>query len=248
MAFFRAHRSSALWRVDQYRGERSIDVEATQLESHGITKHTEQQKVLADWIEFLAASTTRVTRLNLVSRVPQDLLDAVAGQPQLESLHLKWGPYSDLSAVSYLTGLRTLSLGGARAVTDLQPLRTLDRLETLVIDQPFSVGNPEPIGALRTLKHLSYGNGHLGSDRTVEMTELEWIGNLTNLRTLHLPGTRLPADQLPVLRRLPKLIALQIPLRRAYRKVVFDAAPTSKVFARLAKEYEGLDAGCAAAR
>lgn len=117
-----------------------------------------------------------------------------------------------------------------------------------MIDQPFAVGNPEPIAALRTLKHLSYGNGHLGSDRTIEMTDIAWIGNLTNLRTLNLPGTRLPADQLPVLRRLPKLVALQIPLRRAYRKAVFDAAPTSKVFAHLAKEYEGFDALRAAAR
>ncbi|MCD2444354.1 hypothetical protein LQ757_18900 [Agromyces sp. SYSU K20354] len=248
MANFFGRRREALWRVDQYRGQRSIDVQATQLEAHGVSKRSEQKKILAEWVEFLAGTTTRVTHLDLVCRVPQELLDAAGGQPQLKSLSVKWGPYSDLGVLSSLEELRTLSLGGARAVTDLRPLATLDRLQTLVLDQPFSVSNPEVIGQLRSLETLAFGNGHLGSDRTLDVVDLEWIRLLPNLRTLHLPGTRLPAEQLATLAALPSLVELQIPLRREYRKTVFELAHSSKPFARLAKEYEALEAHRAASR
>lgn len=211
------------------------------MDAHGVTKRSEQKRILAEWVEFLGESTTRITDLNLACRVPQDLLDATGGQPQLESLAVKWGPYSDLNALSSMKALRTLSLGGARAVTDLRPLATFGKLQTLVVDQPFALSNPEVIGQLQSLEYLAFGNGHLGSDRTLDVSDLEWIGQLPNLRTLHLPGTRLPAEQLATLAALPELVELRIPLRRAYRKTVFDLAPGNTAFADLAREYEGLE-------
>jgi hypothetical protein len=241
VANFFGRRREALWRVEQYRGQRSVEVQATQLEGNGVTKRSEQKRILAEWVEFLGGSTTRITELNLVSRVPQELLDAVGGQHQLKSLAVKWGPYSDLNPLLPLKELRTLSLGGARAVTDLGPLASLQELQTLVIDQPVSASNPEVIGQLQSLESLAFGNGHLGSDRTLDVADLEWIGRLPNLRTLHLPGTRLPAEQLTTLAALPNLVELRIPLRRAYRKTVFDLAPGNRAFAYLAREYEGLD-------
>ena len=242
VANFFGRRREALWRVEQYRGQRSVEVQASQLEGNGVTKRSEQKRILAEWVEFLSGSTTGITDLNLVSQVPQELLDAVGGQHQLKSLAVKWGPYSDLNPLRSLKELRTLSLGGARAVKDLQPLASLHKLHTLVLDQPFSARNPEVIGQFQSLERLAFGNGHLGSDRTLEVADLEWIGRLTNLRALHLPGTRLPVEQLTTLAKLPNLVELGIPLRRVYRKTVFDLAPGNKAFAYLTREYEGLDA------
>ena len=45
--------------------------------------------------------------------MPQQLLDSIAGQPQLEALLVKWGPYRDVKAVGQLGNLTTLRLGGA---------------------------------------------------------------------------------------------------------------------------------------
>ncbi|GAA4057649.1 hypothetical protein [Agromyces indicus] len=215
MANFFGRRREALWRVEQYRGQRSVEVQATQLEGNGVTKRSEQKRILAEWVEFLSGSTTGITDLNLVSQVPQELLDAVGGQHQLKSLAVKWGPYSDLNPLRSLKELRTLSLGGARAVKDLQPLASLHKLHTLVLDQPFSARNPEVIGQFQSLERLAFGNG---------------------------PGTRLPVEQLTTLAKLPNLVELGIPLRRVYRKMVFDLAPGNKAFAYLTREYEGLDA------
>jgi hypothetical protein len=56
-----------------------------------------------------------------------------------------------------------------------------------------------------------------------------------------MPGTRLVDPDLSVLLELPELVELFVPLRRAYRKQVFELAENSPVFAKLAREYEGLD-------
>lgn len=210
------------------------------MEAFGVTKRVEQKLVLAEWVRFLS-STTRITELNLVSRVPQDLLNAVGEQSQLKALAVKWGPYSILEPLRRLTELRDLSLGGARAVSDLQPLVVLHRLRKLAIDQPFSASNPEVLGQLQSLETLRFGNADPASDHPLDVVGLEWVGRLRNLRILHLPGTRLPAEQLPMLASLPNLVQLRIPLHNVYRKVVFELAPNSRAFAYLAREYEQYD-------
>ncbi len=229
------------WRVDQYRGQKHLDVTATQLSSQGVAKPSEQRRILHQWIEFFGSGPTRITELNLVSRVPQDLLDALAGQTQLKRLHVKWGPYTDLTPLKSLTTLKSLSLGGATKVDDLTPLTSLHALRELAIDQPYSVRELGPLGELRSLRSLFYGNGSLGSDKVVTVDDLRWIRSLTNLRTIQLPGTRLPPEELKILLELPRLTALSMPLRRGYRQQVLDYAPRSKAFAGVAKSYEELD-------
>ncbi len=239
VTFFRRRRE-ILWRVEQYRGQRSVVVQATQLESVGVTDRSEQRSILTEWTDFLRDSTTRIVKLDLVSRVPQELLDAVGGQRHVTALSVKWGPYSDLNSMSSLQDLRTLSLGGASAVESLQPLTSLRRLRSLLIDQPFAVRDLEVIGRLRSLENLVVGNGHPSSNRVLDVADLDWIGQLTKLRTLRLPGTRLPAAQLAAFARLPYLDELSIPLRREYEQAVFDLASANKALARLAREFERL--------
>ncbi|RXZ51868.1 hypothetical protein [Agromyces binzhouensis] len=45
MANFFGRRREALWRVEQYRGQRSVEVQATQLEGNGVTKRSEQKRI-----------------------------------------------------------------------------------------------------------------------------------------------------------------------------------------------------------
>lgn len=240
VANFLRRRRKTLWRVEQYGGQSSIDVQATQLDDRGVAERREQKLILAEWIEFLGTATC-IRDLNLVSRVPQELLDAVAGQRPLAALAVKWGPYANVDSVLPLAELQELSLGGARAVRDLEPLVFLPRLRTLSVDQPFAVTTPEVLGRLPSLENLTFGNADPGSDRTLDLTDLEWIGQLRHLRTLHLPGTRLPVEQLPVLADLPNLVRLRIPLRPAYRAQVFELAPDNRAFAEVARQYERSD-------
>ena len=229
----------ALTRVEDYRGETRLLVAATQHDPP--LTAAERARVLGDWIRFLSSTRTGITDLEFTSRVPQALLDATAGQPQLRTLWVKWGPYADLSALSGLADLTTLRLGGATKVVSLGPLRDLVRLESLTVSEVHGLDDITALGSFSALRTLVFGNAYPGSDKTVVIPNLAWLRSLQELRSLSLPGTRLSdADLSPIL-ELPQLRHLSLPLRRQYRKQVFELAAVSPVFAEVAQAYTELD-------
>ena len=191
---------------------------------------------------FFHGRPAQIKHVELRSRVPQELLAAPEGNDQLESLYVKWGNYSDLSPLSGMTRLKSLSLGGASKVTDLSPLTDLTALESLAIDGAFWVKDPSPLSALTGLRELMYGSAYPGTDKTLSAPDLEWLRPLTNLTTLAMPGTRLTAADLSVIAELPRLSQLRLPLRPHYRKQVMDLSASSVAFAEVARAYEEFEA------
>ncbi|MRX43553.1 hypothetical protein [Agromyces kandeliae] len=189
----------------------------------------------------VATASTTLVRLHLVSRVPQELLDSLAGQPQLQQVHVKWGPYRDVTALGRHDQLRALGLGGATSLVSLAPLTALENLTDLSVEAAHRLDDPTSLGAFTRLAALEFGNGHPGSDTSVTLPDLGWVRSLTRLRTLALPGIRLLDADLSPLLDLPELEHLRLPLRRQYRKQVFDLADSSDVFADIAAQYEALD-------
>lgn len=224
------------WRVEHVRRDRRIAVQATQLEDRGIESRSEARLVLREWIEYLAGPQTRVREIDFVSRVPQELLAAVAGQTQLTSLSVKWGPYTDLEPLTALRRLEQLTLGGSSALVDLSPLRRLLSLRSLGIGDAYRVTDFSPLASLTGLQSLSIG-GEIGSDRRVHLPDLSWLAPMRELRTLYLGGTRIAPAQLEILRDLPKLVTIVIPLRRSYRGLVASYAGSNAAFARVERDY-----------
>ena len=75
-----------LMRVEEYDGRADLEITPTQLASNGLVTAAEQRRILRDWIAFLADAPLPIRRLSFFSRVPQELLDAVAGQLDLGGL------------------------------------------------------------------------------------------------------------------------------------------------------------------
>jgi len=215
---------------------------ATQLPTSEAATASERRKVLAEWIRFLSGSATNITDLALVSRVPQELLDSVAGQSKLTSLRVNWGPYHDLSPLVQIPGLQHLDFNGAGSVRSLTPLRSLPKLSQLWFSQAHRVDDVTVLSDLTSLKELLFGNDYPGSDKSVVLHDLRWVRTLSKLTTLKLPGTRLINHDLTDLLELPKLASLTLPLRRDYRKQVFELAQRSTVFAHVSAEYEEYEA------
>lgn len=224
-----------LTRVEEYRGETELVVAATQLDPPATA--AERRRVLDDWVRFLATTPTAVTDLQFTTRLPQVLFDAVAGQPQLRALRVKWGPYADLSALGGLSELRELRLGGATGVLSLGPLRELGRLTDLTVSEAHKVDDVRTVGSLTSLETLTFGNAYPGSSKTVVLPDLTWVLPLRRLRSLSLPGTRLVTPDLSPLLELDGLEELWLPLRRQYRRQVFELAAVSPVFAQVAQHY-----------
>jgi hypothetical protein len=230
-----------VWRPSHYSGESVLGVTATQIEGTGLGT-AERKRVLSEWIEFFRSAPTNIRELQLVSRVPQELLDSLAGQPQLEALLVKWGPYRDVTALDAMTHLTKLRLGGATGLESLTPLLGLPRLSSLAVVEAHRVvdaGNA--LGQLTGLTALNFGNDHPGSDKSVVIEDLTWVEPLQRLTFLALPGTRLANPDLSPLLGLPSLETLRLPLRRAYRAQVFEFAGRSPAFAQVAREYEAYE-------
>jgi len=224
----------------QYGGEMVLGVTATQLATPGTTP-AQRRRILAEWIEFLSSAETNIRELQFHSRVPQELLDAVAGQPQLEALLVKWGPYRNVDAVGSLRKLTTLRLGGATALETLAPLRALPDLVTLAVSQGHKVSDVDALSEFTGLTRLMFGNDHPGDDRNLVLADFEWARPLRELRSLAIPGTRLLNPDLSPLLDLPHLEDLLLPLRRDLRAQVFTFAGTSEAFAGVAREYEAYE-------
>ena len=130
------------------------------------------------------------------------------------------------------------SPGGASQLASLAPLSTLSDLSALTVSQAHKLDDITVIGDLTSLRALRFGNSSLGSDKSVVIADLSWVSRLSELRTLDLPGTRIVNPDLTPVLALKSLEALGLPLRRSYRKQVFELAEGSPVFATLAAKYE----------
>ena len=174
---------SPLTEVAEYQGEASIRVSATQLGT-GYSAAA-ARRVVDEWVGFLAAGPSRIRELEFTSRTPRRLFAALAGQPQLRSLTVKWGDYSDLSPLSGLVELRHLALRGASGVHDLCPIGVLHYLESLAVEGFRQIPDLSPLASLQRL------------------TSLELGGNWMTPRNAHV-------DSIEVLRQLPGLLRVEL--------------------------------------
>jgi ribosome modulation factor len=162
----------------EYAGEDAIAVSATQLN----VSSSQAKRVVDGWIELLASGPTLLRSIQFTSRTPARLFEALRGQTQLESLEVKWGDYSDLSALSEMTRLRHLVLLGARSVTSVDPLASLTGLETLELDGCERLRDLSPLGQLHSLVELTVEPSLWSSRQRV--SSIDFLRGLRRLRRL----------------------------------------------------------------
>jgi hypothetical protein len=211
---------SSLTEVGDYRGEASIRVSATQLG----TKYSAAaaRRVVDEWVAFLASGPSPIRELTFTSRTPRRLFEALAGQPQLRSLTVKWGDYSDLSPLTNMAELQHLTLRGASNVHDITPISTLTQIETLQIEGFREITDLSPLATLQHLTGLDLGgnwmaprNAHVGSIAVLrqlpqiqrlilhtiivddkDYSPLLTLPNLTSVRVMKTRGMKPPHEEL----------------------------------------------------
>jgi hypothetical protein len=194
--------------VDEYAGQSTIAVSATQLG----TDFTQSQaaQVVRNWVEFFESGPSPIVELQLVSRTPKRLFNALAGQTQIERLFVKWGDYDDLAPIAALRSLRVLRLGGATRVRDVSPLVAVaDTLVGLEIDSIRDVKDLSPLGTLSKLRQLELGGAWMSS-RTAHIESIGWLEQLRSLEHLLLHTIVVDDLDYSPLLRLPRLQAVRV--------------------------------------
>lgn len=167
--------------VDQYDGQASIQINATQLGAEYSARAS--AKIVDDWVAFFTAGATAVQEISFASRTPKRLFDSLRSQTQLISLLVKWGDYVDLSVLTGMSNLRALVLNGASNVESVEPLCELSSLELLHIDSLRRVSDLSAIGALSSVSDLSIG-GDWMNPRNAHIRSIAFLKEMPQLRHL----------------------------------------------------------------
>lgn len=160
----------------EYSGEKSLAISATQLS----VPQSRANRVIDGWIEFFERGPSPIIDLEFTTRTPARLFESLRGQTQLQSLELKWGDYADLSVLSGMHELTSLSLGGAAAVTTVEPLGKLHSLSVLGIHGSKRVVDYGPLRHLEGLENLAITAGINGPNQHAD--SLEFVRGLVGLR------------------------------------------------------------------
>lgn len=193
--------------VSQYDGRSTARVSATQLGSRYTA--AQARRVLAEWIDFFAAGPTPVRDLRFVSKTPKRLFAALSGQTQLKHLHVKWGDYDDLTALTRLTDLRMLTLGGASAVHSIEPLAALRQLTSLEIDYLLRVHDLSALAGLTQLRSLVVG-GNWASFKNAHFDSLAFLRSMPQLQNLVLHTAVVDDGDYSPLLALPALQSIRV--------------------------------------
>jgi hypothetical protein len=200
--------------VAEYAGQQAIRVSATQLGYR--YSSSDARKIVAEWVEFLASGPSPIQDLQFVSRTPRRLFDALAGQRQLRRLSVKWGDFEDLSALSDLTDLSYLRLGGASSVRSLSPLSALSGVVELELASLRHARDLGPIGTMHGVTSLEVC-GDIWSPRVAHVDSISFLRQMPQLRRLRLDTLVVDdLDYSPIL-ELPNLQSLRVWKARGMR-------------------------------
>jgi hypothetical protein len=205
---------SSLTEVAEYQGESFVRVAATQLGTE--YSAAAARRVVDDWVGFLSAGPSPIRELEFTTRTPRRLFEALAGQPQLRLLTVKWGDYSDLSPLTGLIELRHLALRGASGVHDLSPIGVLTYLESLAVEGFRQIPDLNPLASLQCLTSLELG-GNWMTPRNAHVDSIEVLRQLPGLRRVHLHTLIVDDKNYSPLLALPNLTAVRFMKVRGMR-------------------------------
>ena len=183
------HINKSLKQVSEWDGREYVCIGCTQLYTpdmekhfHGLKGYTipEQKRILAEWVDFLRTETKALKGVHFRTSLPQVLLEAVCCQENLETLQIKWGPFSDWSCLENLKNLKYFSSDGFRAkVNDISPIGKLSELIVLSLGSYKKFTDLTPLANLKKLEQLEYIAG-------CKIKDLEFLRQMPNLRDLRL--------------------------------------------------------------
>jgi hypothetical protein len=189
--------------VSEYTGEEKLSIHCTQLGDTFTPKYKtskDKKRVVLEWCDFLQNNPECFTELYFVSKMPQEIFDAVCSQKNLRRLEIKWGSYKDLSAIEQLQKLELLSIGSGASVESIKPLTRLSNLTALGLENFQKIDCYDELSQLKQLESLSiYGNGF--APKYISILNIDFISQLNQLRLFRLLTERLQSkDYTPILK------------------------------------------------
>ena len=173
-------------RCDYGRGK-NLHLRCTQLNDTA----SEKKRILNEWCDFFCSGSP-VRTVNIATRCPQILFDAVCEHTDLTALEIHWGPIDDIANIRKLKNLQRLRLGSC-SVADLTPLKALKHLEHLSLGNLDRLSDYSVLGTLKNLRYLEI-EGAPFMPKHVWIDDLKFIRRQPYLRGLSFAAVRFRDD------------------------------------------------------
>ena len=167
---------------EEYDGLPALNVACTQT---GLPSH-KQANLVKQWCEVLP-TLVGLEFLWFNSKVPQNLFDAACMVPGLKGLYIKWSGIKSIVNIVNSRNLKFLHIGSSTQLVSIEPLRELDGLIWLELENIKRVSDLTVIGELRRLQGLQIS----GSMWTTQIVDsLAPLARLQRLRHLSIPNLK----------------------------------------------------------
>lgn len=210
--------------VSEYNGETNLRINCTQLGDSFTPQFQsvkEKKRVLNEWCDFLKNSPNSFTELTFVSRMPQELFDAVCCQKNLKRLYIKWGVYKDLSKIENLQKLELLSIGSGAGVASILPISKLTNLIGLSVENFQKISDYSVLSKLKNLESLSIlGDGM--SPKYIKIDSLNFVEEMLQLRLFRLLTARLQSKDYTPLLKLKNLEHLSLGKSKEIMSLLYE--------------------------
>jgi hypothetical protein len=196
----------------------------------------------AHWIRYLRNRKTRIQTIYAFD-VSQELLDAIAEQPQIKKIVIQYPEFSDLSVLQKMPHLEYLELDQCASDLDFEPLVKCKSLRVLHIFARKTL-NFDSVGKITQLEGLWFGTGiDPGFDnKWVKVDNLNFLRNLKNLKRLLFDVKPLDLDLSPAL-SLDNLEEAWYVYFRGQFPSVEDMAKAHPAFVKVYENYLGIKSG-----
>jgi len=168
----------------EHNGEDYACIACTQLHLDRNEKpyaERDKKRILKEWLDFLTTDTKIFTKLHFNSRVSQALLDAACHQENLVELRVKWGAYTNLSALTNLKNMEFLYIGSGASVQSIEPITKLQNLRALYLEGLKKISDYSPLVALENLEQLVILASIL---QRTPIDDFEFLRQMPNLRSV----------------------------------------------------------------
>ena len=194
------------------------------------------------WINYLRNRKTKIQTIHAFD-VSQELLNAIAEQPQIKKIVIQYPEFSDLSVLQEMPNLEYLELDQCPADMDFEPLVNCKSLRVLHIFARKPL-NFESVGKITQLEGLWFGTGiDPGFDnKWVKVDNLHFLKSLTNLKRLMFDVKPLDSDLSPAL-SLDNLEEGWYVYFKGQYPSVEDMAKAHPAFVKVYENYLGMKSG-----
>lgn len=144
---------------EEYNGERILKLYCSQhskvVDWVETISDYQRKKITDSWEKYLLENRLPIKEVQVCSKMPHRVFDALCSQTSIESMRIKWFDGTNIDKIRKLTNLKKLFIESVPRLTNIEPIADLLDLEVLILGNTKKINDYKELGKLKNLKVFS---------------------------------------------------------------------------------------------